>query len=176
VPGLRGRRSFALPEFDPFWKKVQEADILVGMHSGDPGYQKYINEWEGFPDAEFLPFSRPGSPTFACLASEKDPIVDAVASIIGHGLSTRFPNLRFMPTEQSYTWIRPFVAKIQKVYAEAPALFDEDPLETFKRQIFCHAFHDPDPAGLAELIGVDNVLFGSHFPHPEGIARPALVL
>jgi len=27
--GLRGPRSFALPEFDPFWAKVVEADILV---------------------------------------------------------------------------------------------------------------------------------------------------
>ena len=30
VPGLEGTRSFALPEFDPFWQKVAEADIAVG--------------------------------------------------------------------------------------------------------------------------------------------------
>src|SRR5256885_3057550 len=29
VPGFRGPRSFALPEFDPFWEKVVEYDILV---------------------------------------------------------------------------------------------------------------------------------------------------
>jgi len=172
VPGLRGRRSFALPEFDPFWAKVQEADIVVGMHSGDPGYQKYINEWEGYDDAEFLPFSRAGSPTFARLASEKNPIVDAMASMIGHGLGSRFPDLKFLPTEQGYTWIRPFVNKLQADYEESPVLFDEDPVETFKRQVFCHAFHDPDPGGLAELIGIDNVLFGSDFPHPEGMHDP----
>ena len=48
VPTWRGRRSFALPEFDPFWEAVQEADILVGMHQTDTGYQRYTNEWEGF--------------------------------------------------------------------------------------------------------------------------------
>ncbi len=39
------RRSLALPEFDPFWKRVQEAGILVGMHSSDDGYQRFLNEW-----------------------------------------------------------------------------------------------------------------------------------
>ncbi|WP_232840224.1 amidohydrolase family protein, partial [Nocardia aurea] len=29
VPGLHGMRSFALPEFDPFWKRVVELDVLV---------------------------------------------------------------------------------------------------------------------------------------------------
>ena len=33
VPGFRGPRSFALPEFDPFWERVVEHDLLVGMHS-----------------------------------------------------------------------------------------------------------------------------------------------
>ena len=35
VPGYRGPRSFGLPEFDPFWAKVVEHDILVAMHSSD---------------------------------------------------------------------------------------------------------------------------------------------
>ena len=32
---VEGRKSFALPEFDPFWERVQELDLVVGMHSGD---------------------------------------------------------------------------------------------------------------------------------------------
>ena len=57
VPDFNGRRrSFALPEFDPFWKKVVEADVVVGMHASDSGFQRYVNEWEGH-DGEFLPFN-----------------------------------------------------------------------------------------------------------------------
>jgi predicted TIM-barrel fold metal-dependent hydrolase len=41
-----------------------------------------------------------------------------------------------------------------------------------RRNIFIHAFHEPDPAGLIELLGVDNVLFGSDFPHRECLADP----
>ena len=32
VDGFMGKRSMALPEFDPFWARVAEADILVGLH------------------------------------------------------------------------------------------------------------------------------------------------
>ena len=30
VPGFNGPRSFALPEFDPFWEAVQESGVVVG--------------------------------------------------------------------------------------------------------------------------------------------------
>jgi predicted TIM-barrel fold metal-dependent hydrolase len=173
VPTWKGRRSFALPEFDPFWQRVQELGLVVGMHSGDPGYTRYTNEWEGLGDREFRAFSRNGEPGFIALASEKSPLVDALASIIGHGLATRFPALRFMPVEYPSTWIRPFVAKLHRVYEASPVLFDEEPWEVFKRSIYVHAFHEADPKGLIDLgIPVDHIMFGSDFPHPEGMEDP----
>ncbi len=171
VPTWKGRRSFALKEFDPFWEAVQEADILVGMHSGDPGYQRYLNDWEG-RSAEMSFANLLVDPGFRMLASQKDNVVDAAASIIGHGLATRFPKLRFLPTEFTTDWIRPFFDRMQQAYERAPMAFDEDPAEIFRRNIFIHCFHEKDPAGLAELLGIDNVLYGSDFPHPEGMADP----
>ena len=45
---------------------------------------------------------------FAAIRSHPSrPIFDAVASIIGHGLATRFPELRFMPVENGSDWVRP---------------------------------------------------------------------
>src|SRR2546423_1249748 len=86
VPTWKGRKSFALPEFDPFWERVQELDLVVGMHSGDPGYHRYINEWEGMGDLEFSisRHAKRANPAFVALSSEKDNLVDAMASIIGH--------------------------------------------------------------------------------------------
>jgi predicted TIM-barrel fold metal-dependent hydrolase len=175
VPTWKGRKSFALPDFDPFWERVQELDITVGMHSGDPGYGKYINEWEGLGDREMSidRHSRSASPAFVALSSQKDSLIDAMASIIGHGLATRFPRLRFMPVEFSSTWIRPFYAKLQRIYESSPVLFDEDPVEVFNRNVWVHAFHEPDPQGLIDIgIPADHVMFGSDFPHPEGMADP----
>ncbi|HLG66957.1 MAG TPA: amidohydrolase family protein [Acidimicrobiales bacterium] len=172
VPTWKGRKSFALPEFDPFWERVQELDLVVGMHSGDPGYTRYTNEWEGI-NREFSAFRQNGSPAFLRLASEKSNLVDALASIIGHGLATRFPRLRFMPVEFASSWIRPFYAKLQRAAEQSPVLFDEDPVEVFRRNVWVHIFHEPDPKGLIDLgIPVDHLMFGSDFPHPEGMADP----
>jgi predicted TIM-barrel fold metal-dependent hydrolase len=175
VPTWKGRKSFALPEFDPFWKRVQELDVVVGMHSGDPGYHRYLNEWEGLGDQEMsiAKGARQANPAFVLLSSQKDNLVDAMASIIGHGLATRFPKLRFMPVEFSSSWVRPFYAKLQRASEESGVLFDEDPVEVFKRSVWVHAFHEPDPKGLIDLgIPVDHLMFGSDFPHPEGMADP----
>jgi predicted TIM-barrel fold metal-dependent hydrolase len=173
VPTWKGRRSFALPEFDPFWERVQELDLVVGMHSGDPGYTRYTNEWEGTGDREFRAFSSNASAGFLVLASEKNNLVDALASVIGHGLATRFPRLRFMPVEYASTWIRPFYGKLQRASETQGVLFDEDPVDVFKRNVYYHLFHEPDPKGLIDLgLPVDHMMFGSDFPHPEGMEDP----
>jgi len=170
VPGLRGPRSFALPEFDPFWELVQEKDIVVGMHASDSGYQRYLNEWEGIRD-EMTPFAG-GSGFQAIVGHTGRAIIDTVASAIGHGLCSRFPRLKICPVENGSNWVRPLLHDLESAYAFNPHLFAEDPVEVFKRNIFVHPFHEEDPRGLVELLGADNVLFGSDFPHPEGMSDP----
>jgi predicted TIM-barrel fold metal-dependent hydrolase len=175
VPTWQGRKSFALPEFDSFWKRVQELDIVVGMHSGDPGYHRYLNEWEGLGDQEMsiAKNARRANPAFVTLSSQKDSLVDAMASIIGHGLATRFPKLRFMPVEFASSWIRPFYQRLQRAAERQSVLFDENPVDVFNRNVWIHIFHEPDPQGIIDLgIPVDHLMFGSDFPHPEGMSDP----
>lgn len=170
VPGLEGPRSFALPEFDPFWERVQDADIVVGMHASDSGYQRYLNEWEGVRD-EMTPFV--GRSGFnAIVGHSHRPIIDTMASAIGHGLCTRFPKLKIAPVENGSAWVGPLLDAMRHAYKFTPGAFDEDPIEVFKRNIFVHPFHEDDPLGLIDLVGADNVLFGSDYPHPEGLADP----
>jgi predicted TIM-barrel fold metal-dependent hydrolase len=171
VPGLRGARSFALPEFDPFWKLVEETGLVVGMHASDSGYQRYINEWEGVRDDEFTPFK--GGGAFSAInGAHHRAIVDAMASVVGHGLATRFPKLKICPVENGSSWVRPLLEDMESAYRFNPHLFEEDPVAVFKRNIFVHPFHEDDPQGLVKLVGEDNVLFGSDYPHPEGLADP----
>jgi predicted TIM-barrel fold metal-dependent hydrolase len=61
---------------------------------------------------------------------------------------------------------------LESAYSMAPKLFEENPLDVFKRNIYVHPFHEEDPIGLVKLIGADRVLFGSDYPHPEGLADP----
>lgn len=172
VPGYNGRRrSFALEEYDPFWKRVEEAGVLVGMHSSDDGFQRYLNEWEGGV-GEFLPFKQKPTAFNAIVSSDYRGTKDAMASIIGHGLATRFPKLRFMPVETSSAWVRPLIASLKKIYERSPDLFDEDPMVTMKRSIYVHPYHEEDVLGLVDVLGADNVVFGSDYPHPEGMFDP----
>ena len=171
VVGFKGPRSIALPEFDPFWAKVAEADILVGMHASDSGYQRYMNEWEGIRDGEMTPF-KGGSGFQAIIGHQGRPIIDTVASLIGHGLCSRFPTLRFTPVENGSNWVRPLLNDMEHAWEFSPNAFEEHPVEVFKRNIYVHPFHEEDPKGLIEILGADRVLFGSDYPHPEGLADP----
>jgi len=47
------------------------------------------------------------------------------------------------------------------------------PSDIFKRHVYVSPYHEEDVVGLARLIGADRVVFGSDFPHPEGLAEPA---
>jgi predicted TIM-barrel fold metal-dependent hydrolase len=170
VPGPYGPRSFALPEFDPFWEIVQEADLLVGMHASDSGYQRYINEWEGIRD-EFQPFAGPSA--FAAIVGHSGrAIIDTVASAIGHGMCSRFPRLKIAPVENGSNWVPPLMHDMAFAYDTNPHIFEEDPVTVFKRNVFVHPFHEENPRGLIDLVGADNIIFGSDFPHPEGLADP----
>ena len=87
VPGYRGPRSFGLQEFDPFWQKVVDNDVLVAMHSSDSGYERYTNDWMG-SDSEMLPFQ----PQAFRMLSAWRPVEDAVSALVCHGALSRFPD------------------------------------------------------------------------------------
>ncbi len=167
VPDFRGSRSFGLPEFDPFWKKVVEHDVVVGMHSSDSGYQRYTNEWLG-GGTEFLPFE---GQAFRQLSTWR-PIQDSVSALICHGALSRFPQLKICVIENGSSWVEPLLQDMKDVYKKEPQDFKEDPIEVFMRNIYVSPFWEDDLPALAELIGVEHVLFGSDYPHPEGLAHP----
>jgi Amidohydrolase len=74
--------------------------------------------------------------------------------------------------ENGSGWVRPLVEALGHSYAKQPSLYDEDPVMVLKRNIWIHPFHEEDPHGLIELMGADRVVFGSDYPHPEGMSNP----
>jgi predicted TIM-barrel fold metal-dependent hydrolase len=171
--GLTGPRSFALPEFDPFWTLVDEADVLVGMHNAPWRLDRPTDVWEGGNPSKLRSVvDESTSPAFLRLATPEPTLADGLASLIGHGLATRFPNLKFAPTEFRMDPLPEFVERVQQAYEETPVLFDEDPYVVLKRNVYIHCFQDIDPANTIRLMGVDHVMFGSDFPHVEGLNDP----
>ncbi|ULL12183.1 amidohydrolase [Mycobacterium liflandii] len=168
VPGYRGPRSFALPEFDPFWHRCVEHDVLVAMHSSDSGYARYTAEWDG-GDKEMLPFQ---TNAFSML-NEWRPVQDAVASWVIHGALYRVPRLKVAVIEAGSKWLFPLLDQLADVYKKTPESFPGgDPVEEIKNRIHISPFYEDGIADLIKLIGSDRVLYGSDYPHPEGLAQP----
>jgi predicted TIM-barrel fold metal-dependent hydrolase len=167
VPGYRGSRSFGFEEFDPFWQAVVDADIAVSMHASDSGYSRYQSDWTG--PLEMLPFK---PDPFRWMTMGKRPIEDSMAALVCHGVFSRFPDLRVISVENGADWVVPFLHHLEDTYRKMPQSFDEDPVEAFKRNVWVSPFHEDDIAGLADAIGIDKLVFGSDYPHPEGLAEP----
>ncbi|TDT98379.1 putative TIM-barrel fold metal-dependent hydrolase [Streptomyces sp. 846.5] len=167
VPGYGGSRSFALPEFDPFWKRVEQAGVLVAMHSSDSGYSRYSNDWEG-KGQEMRPFE---AQVFRMM-NEWRPVTDAVSSWVCHGALFRFPELKVSVIENGSSWLVPLLDQLASVYKKQPRGFLGDPVEAVRTRIHISPFWEEDMHELAGVVGVERVLFGSDWPHPEGLADP----
>ena len=162
--------SPALPQFDPFWQRVQDAGIPVLMHNCDSGYDRYTRDWEG-GGSEYLPFQPDAFRTI--VYEEARWIFDAMAAFVAHGLFARNPGVRIGVVENGGAWVPRLMDVFDRVHKKMPDEFDEHPADTFRRHVWVNPFHEEDLSGLIDLIGADRIMFGSDFPHPEGLARPA---
>jgi predicted TIM-barrel fold metal-dependent hydrolase len=168
VTGYEGSRSFGLEEFDPFWARVQEAGVPVCMHASFPPLTHYYETWE--PNRSISAFEP--TPLKRLLLRHRE-IEDAIAALICQGTLSRFPKLRIMSVENGATWVGPLLDELELTYRQIPQQFLENPLETFARSVWVNPFWEDDVVKLSSRIGEDHVLFGSDYPHPEGLAEPA---
>jgi predicted TIM-barrel fold metal-dependent hydrolase len=168
VPNMNGgSRSFGFEEFDPFWQACVDAKIPVSMHASDSGYAEFLNVWE--PAKEFTPF-RPTA--FRMAAMGKRPIEDAMLALACHGALSRNPDLRVLSIENGAEWVPHLFETLSGVYSKMPQEFAEDPVAAFKRGVYVSPFWEENFVELATMIGPDRVVFGSDWPHPEGLADP----
>jgi len=161
-----GRRSLGNPLHDPFWQRVNDAGITICIHSGDAGYGFMLDYWG--QDSEFEAFRY--SPLRALLTTS--PISDAVASFIGEGIFARFPNLRLATIESGSEWVGPLRKKLKKAYGQHTYAFAEDPLVTLAKHVYISPYYEDDLQELKEQIGASHILFGSDWPHAEGLEFP----
>jgi predicted TIM-barrel fold metal-dependent hydrolase len=168
VPGIRGSRSFGLPEFDPVWEKIVEHDLVVALHSSDSGYEKYNQDWTGRSD-EYEPFVMNA---FRMVTNWR-AIEDSIAALVCDGALSRHPELKVAVVENGSSWVESLLKSLASVYKKMPQAFAEAPIDQIRRNVSISPFWEESAVDLAALIGEDNVLFGSDYPHPEGLADPA---
>ena len=162
-----GLISPADKRFDPFWGLVNESGVTVGIHSGDAGYGRYINDWEPYGDLEAFRHS----PLRSVISSDRPPF-ETMAALICQGLFDRFPNVRVATIESGAEWVPLLLKKLGKAYGQMPSAFASDPVETFRQHVWVAPFYEDDMGILKEVLGVDRLLFGSDWPHAEGLPEP----
>lgn len=171
VSDASGRtRSFGYPDFDLFWARVAEAGIFVNMHASDSGYDVINRMWTG-AGREWQAFANQNPHTLT-LDGLGRPIADSLSALICYGVFARHPNLRVVSVENGAGWLAPLFHRLNHAYGQMPKAFQEHPLETFKRHIFVAPFYEDNTEDLKNYIPSNRILFGSDFPHPEGLAEP----
>jgi predicted TIM-barrel fold metal-dependent hydrolase len=162
-----GQRPPADPEFDPFWARVNEAGITVVVHAGDSGYPS-----NGYaPDGFAATFEGSNRPSIKMLNMER-AIYDFLASLVFDRLFDRFPNVRIASVENGSEFLADLFRKLRSASRKLPGYFADDPVETFRRHIWINPFWEDDVNEVVELMGADRVIFGSDWPHIEGMTSP----
>jgi predicted TIM-barrel fold metal-dependent hydrolase len=85
---------------------------------------------------------------------------------------SRFPDLRVASIESGSDWVTTFVHHMADLYKKIPQEFEHNPVDQFKNNVWISPFHEDNLEELIETVGADHVLFGSDYPHPEGLAEP----
>ncbi|MBT94459.1 MAG: amidohydrolase [Acidimicrobiaceae bacterium] len=161
-----GQKSPADPSFDDFWQRVNDAGIAVAFHAGDAAYDFLFAHWglsTEFEAFRYEPLKR---------LLNYSNIADTVAALISGGLFNRFPRIRVCTIENGSDWVSGLLRRFSKAYKQAGYAFAEDPVKTFQNHIWVAPYYEDDLMELRELIGVDHILFGSDYPHAEGLATP----
>lgn len=165
--------SIADPSKDRFWAMVQEADIPVAFHTGDAGYYELWGTRWGEPARPPLQYNSPFNVFLSSTA-----MGDTIANMILNNLFDRFPRLKILSVENGSDWLKPLLKQMNKAafqtrgQAGLGGPVTCKPSEVLKQNFYFCPFFEEDPVALAELIGADKVLFGSDWPHPEGLAEP----
>jgi predicted TIM-barrel fold metal-dependent hydrolase len=163
--------SYDMPIHDRFWAAAQDLDMPLSLHVGT--------------NRNVPPTGRPpGDPTIARFHAMPTPayytnaahwVEMSLANMVFGGVFERFPGLATVSLEHEAAWAPHFLNLMDYTYTQRPQGKDwirfKDgalPSDSFRRNIFISYQEDPLVGQLRSIIGVDNLLWGSDYPHGEG--------
>ena len=170
-----GGRSPADPVFDRFWSIINEAGIRLAVHLGGTDYQKYGADWSENPEAVFGDFD-----AFQWVNYWGDrPAMELVTGLILHNFFGRYPNIRICLSEMGTVWVPYTIRKMDHAYLmgrqakwSETGRLDRRPSEIFREHFIVAPYPEENVQRVVAEIGIEPVVFGSDFPHGEGLAYP----
>ena len=162
---LGADKRYDSPEFERLWAASQDLQMPLGLHSATnrPGP---LNEWSRVNNTSLS----------AAFFTQLDHWVRmSLSDMIFSGVFERYPKLQMGVVEHELGWIPHFLERMDYTYTQRPfgALgwhrFKEDmlPSDYFHRNVFAGFQEDALGIQLRDLIGVDNLMWGSDYPHIE---------
>ena len=175
-PGPIGNgRSPADPMYDPFWARLEEAGASLALHLGDRQYSEVSALW-GEP--ENPPIRGMTAFQFAFTQGDR-AVMESFGQLIFGNMFARFPKLRVLSIENGSIWV-PYLLKLMDT-KKGMGRYGRwiggrpkgRPSDIFKQHCWVAPYPEDDIDSVIELLGAERVLFGSDFPHPEGMVEPA---
>ena len=157
-------RPYSGAEYDPFWAAAQDLDMPLAMHiaTNRPG----PDQFHGFQDIDHL------SPSF--LANTDHWVRMSLGDMIFSGVFERYERLMVGTVEQELSWIPHFLDRIDYTYTQRARRSywhrfagDMLPSDFFHRNVFCSFQEDAQGIRDRYLIGLENLMWGSDYPHQE---------
>ncbi|BCO36270.1 amidohydrolase family protein [Mycobacterium heckeshornense] len=162
-----GWRSPGDKIFDPIWARVHEAGAVVVVHIGEvggAGLDKYV-EHRGNIIGDIV------SPLEIAVGHER-AIANYLAALTCDKLFERFPDLKIASVENGAEFLPLLLSGLNRAGFQRPGYFASDPVEQFREHVWVSPFWEDNLVEVVKHLGVDHVLFGSDYPHPEGLAEP----
>ena len=102
-----------------------------------------------------------------------------LGALIFDNVFGRFPDLRVATIECGSTWVSALLPRLDKAQrgctSHAPWLggrLTDRASDVFKRHVRVNPFPEEDHEKLLQVLDPEHLLFGSDWPHPEGIPDP----
>jgi len=168
-----GGRSPADPMFDPIWSRVNEAGMRLCVHLGATDYQKYGADWSENPELTFGKFSN-----FQWMMYWGDrPAFELTAGLILQDFFGRFPNIKVCLSEMGTVWVPYCTRKMDHSFMmgrkSAFGKLDRRPSQIFREHFIVAPYPEENVERVVAEVGIEPIVFGSDFPHGEGLAYPA---
>ena len=156
-------RSYDEPEYGPLWAAAQDLDMPISLHSftNRPGPGQEMKDTATIRPAVFASFDH--------------WVRVSIAHMIFSRVFERFPGLKVGSVEHELSWIPFFLDQMDYSYTQRA--HRETGWHRFKKGMipsdFWHsnvfASFQEDGRGIRDrhTIGVDNLMWGSDYPHPE---------
>ncbi len=175
LPCMWGKLSpYHHPKYDPLWAACQDLGMIIHFHSGPAPTTDY------FGGSMFDDNAGPQLPGAVGIYISEVAWwnVRPLTFLIWGGVFERFPKLKVAITEGTCVWVPHYLELLDQRYEVTPysaklgdytSHMSLKPSEYFARNVRVGASCMPRrEAELRYEIGVDQIMWGSDYPHPEG--------